>query len=157
MFNITPVVSPHSTDCGATCLKMLLSYYDIEVDLATLVEECNTTIVGCSAKDINATGRKYGLDMKPYKMDAAEVVRQDRPSIVWWKHNHFVICCGCDFEGKVVIINPDLGQYRMTLGTFESFYSEIALFNGEPVDIVESTDASSADYVEALQMLGVEV
>jgi len=45
----------------------------------------------------------------------------------------------------------------MTFGTFESFYSDIAIFNGEPADIVESTDASSADYIEALQMLGVGV
>lgn len=157
MFNIIPVVSSHPTDCGATCLKMLLSYYDIDVELSTLIEECNTNIVGCSARDILEAGRIHGLDMKPFKIDAAEVVNQDRPSIVWWKHHHFVICCGRDADGKVVIINPDLGQYRMTFGTFESFYSGIALFNGVPADIVESTDASSADYIEALQMLGVGV
>ncbi len=157
MFNITPVVSSHPSDCGATCLKMLLSYYNIEADLATLIEECNTTLIGCSAKDINTAGRKYGLNMKAFKMDAEEVVRQDRPSVIWWKHNHFVICCGRDSNDKIVVINPDLGQYRMTFGTFKSLYSNIALYNGDPEDIIESADASSEDYIEALQMLGVEV
>ena len=138
MFDVLPVTSPNPTDCGATCMKMILAYYGQDVPLDELIRECNTRIIGCTAKDLLRVGRAHGLDMKAFKMDAEELVRQDRPSIIWWKYSHFVVLCGQDDEGKVVICNPDLGRYRMSFATFASFFTEICLFNGEPHDLPES-------------------
>ena len=135
MFDVIPVTSPNPTDCGATCMKMLLAYYGEDVPLDDLIKECNTRIIGCTAKDLLRVGRAHSLDMKAYKMDAEELVRQDRPSIIWWKYSHFVVLCGQDDEGKIVICNPDLGRYRMSFATFASFFTEICLFNGEPRDL----------------------
>ena len=134
MFDIKPVTSPRSTDCGATCLKMLLDYYGQEASLTDLIRECNTRIIGCTGKDVLMAGRNHGLDMRAFKMDADELALQDRPAIIWWKYSHWVVFCGCDAEGKVVICNPDLGRYRMSSGAFESFFTEVAIFNGEPHD-----------------------
>ena len=75
--------------------------------------------------------------MVAFNTDAAELIRQDRPAIVWWKYQHFVIFSGTDENGKVVICNPDLGRYRMTAGTFKAFYSGVSLWNGEPHDLPE--------------------
>ena len=138
MFDVLPVTSPNPTDCGATCMKMLLAYYGTDVPLDDLVKECNTRIIGCTAKDLLRVGRAHGLDMKAFKMDAEELVRQDRPSIIWWKYSHFVVLCGQDEEGKVVICNPDIGRYRMSFSTFASFFTENCFFNGEPHDLPES-------------------
>jgi ABC-type bacteriocin/lantibiotic exporter with double-glycine peptidase domain len=159
MFDITPITSPIPVDCGPTCLKMLLAYYGTEVDLDTLIKECNTRIAGCSAKDLNRVGRAHGLDMKAFEMDAEELIRQDRPAIVWWKYDHWCVFCGKDDSGKVVIVNPDRGRYGMSAGIFKSFYSGVSLWNGEPEDLPEpvSDEATAADYTEALEMLGVEV
>lgn len=137
MFDVLPVTSPAQVDCGPTCLKMLLAYYGTEVSLEDLIKECNTRIVGCSAKDLMRVGKAHGLDMKAYQMDAEETIRQDRPSIVWWKYSHWCVCCGMDEAGNVVICNPDRGRYRMSQGIFKSFYSGVALFNGEPSDLEE--------------------
>lgn len=135
MFDVIPVTSPNPTDCGATCMKMLLAYYGEDVPLDDLIRECNTRIIGCTAKDLLRVGRAHSLDMKAFKMDPEELVRQDRPSIIWWKYSHFVVLCGRDDEGKIVICNPDIGRYRMSFATFSSFYTEICLFNGEPSDL----------------------
>jgi len=135
MFDVIPVTSPNPTDCGATCMKMLLAYYGVDVPLEDLIKECNTRIIGCTAKDLLRVGRAHSLDMKAFKMDPEELVRQDRPSVIWWKYSHFVVLCGQDDEGKIVICNPDLGRYRMSFATFASFFTEICLFNGEPSDL----------------------
>lgn len=137
MFNVEPVTSSKPTDCGATCMKMLLAYYGDDVDLDVLINECKTGVTGCTAKDLRRVGNNHGLDMKAYSMDAEETMRQDRPSIVWWKYNHFCICCGMDDDGNVIICNPDRGRYRMSKGIFKSFYSGVSLFNGEPTDLPE--------------------
>ena len=52
MFDVIPVTSPRPTDCGATCMKMLLSYYGQDADLDELIRECNTSIIGCTGKDL---------------------------------------------------------------------------------------------------------
>ena len=135
MFDVNPITSTRPTDCGATCLQMLLAYYSVDVPLEQLIEECDTRIVGCTGKDIIVAGRMHGLDMKAYQMDAAEVARADRPSIIWWKYSHWCVCCGMDEDGKVVICNPDKGRYRMSEGMFKSFYTGVALTNSEPQDL----------------------
>ena len=145
MFDIKPITSLKPTDCGATCLQMLLAYYDIDVDLDTLIKDCNTGINGCTAGDIMRAGRKYGLDMKAWKdikgedqapeeasTISVDLFKQDRPSIIWWKYRHFCVLCGLDESGQVVICNPDRGRYRMSKGIFNSFYSGISLTNGIP-------------------------
>ena len=43
--------------------------------------------------------------------------------------------CGVDDAGNIVICNPDRGRYRMSKSLFEGWYSGVALFIGEPVDI----------------------
>ena len=142
MFDIVPVTSARPTDCGATCLKMLLSYYGIDVDLETLIKECNTSLTGCSGKDLIRAGKAHGLDMIAYKDGDGEggvpwkgVLYQDRPSIIWWLYEHWCVLGGLDDDGKVVIYNPDRGRYRISKGTFESFYTKVAIFNGEPHDL----------------------
>ena len=157
MFNIEPITSSKQLDCGPTCLKMLLSYYNINIDLEQLIQDCNTSITGCSGKDLLDAGRKYMLDMKAYRMDATELIQQDRPAIIWWKYRHWCIFAGKDENGKVIICNPDRGRYRMSKEVFSSFYTGVALFNGEPISLPEEEIANAADYEKALAKLGVNV
>lgn len=135
MYDITPITSDKETDCGATCLKMLLSYYNVDVPLDQLVKECNTRLIGCTAADVLRAGRLHGQEMHAYKTDLDGILKVDRPAIVWWKRKHFCILCGVDDAGNIVIINPDRGRYRMSKSLFKCWYSGIALFIGEPVDI----------------------
>lgn len=135
MFDVKPITSRRSLDCGATCLQMLLNYYDKDVQLIDLLNDCNTRLIGCTAGDICRAGKRYDLDMKAYEMSADELVIQDRPAIIWWKYNHFCVFCGIDESGNVMICNPDKGRYRMSLGAFKTLYTGIAIFNGEPQDL----------------------
>lgn len=157
MFDITPVTSNKYMDCGATCMKMLLAYYGEDVDLDALIKECNTRMIGCSGTDLMRVARAHGLDAKTFQMDAEELIRQDRPAIIWWKYGHWCVFCGKDEAGNVAICNPDRGRYRMSQGIFTSFYSGVAIFNGEPVDLPEDEEATAKDYAEALGLLGVVI
>lgn len=135
MYDITPITSDKATDCGATCLKMLLDYYGIDVPLDQLIKECNTRLIGCTAADVINAGRRHGVRMHAYKTDIDGVLNVDRPAIIWWKKSHFCVLCGVDDAGSIVICNPDRGRYRMSRSLFGAWYSGIALFIGEPVDI----------------------
>lgn len=135
MYDVTPITSDRQTDCGATCLKMLLNFYEIDVDLDQLITECHTGIIGCSAKDVIKAGRLHGLDMHAYQTDIDGILYADRPAIVWWKRRHFCVFCGMDEGGNIVICNPDRGRYRMSKSLFSAWYSGVAIFNGVPEDV----------------------
>lgn len=135
MYDITPVTSTKSVVCGPASLKMLLSYYETDVDLDTLISECGVTISGCSAKDLIRVGNAHGMTMQAYNESAEDALNADRPCIVWWKYSHFVLCCGKDDEGKAVVCDPTRGRYRLSVGTFKSFYSGVSLYNGAPEDL----------------------
>ncbi len=135
MFDVIPVTSPLQTDCGATCMKMLLAYYGQEVSMEDLIVECKTRLIGCTAKDLLRVGRAHGLDMLAFEESADDLIKQDRPAIIWWKYAHWCVFCGLDDAGNVVICDPDRGRYRMCFDTFASMYTGVALCNGEPQDI----------------------
>ena len=157
MFDVTPITSSKQTDCGPTCLKMLLAYYGEDVSLDDLIGECNTRLSGCTAGDLMRAGKAHGLDMKAYQMSAEELIRQDRPAIIWWKYNHWCVMCGRDANGEVSIANPDRGRYRLSAETFAVMYTGVALFNGEPEDLPEPEGGDTEELAEAARiLLGVE-
>lgn len=140
MYDVTPVTNPHTTDCGATCLRMLLLYHGIDVPLERIVRECNTRLIGCSAADLLRVGRAHGLGMTAYKVDADELMQLDRPAIAHWRHAHWVVFCGMDDRGYAVIADPDKGRFGIDPGTFAALYSGVALFNGDPMDGIPAED-----------------
>lgn len=148
-YDVTPVTSPHQTDCGATCAKMLLAYYGVDVPLEQLREECHTTITGCTGTDLKRALEAHGLTIHAYNLDAADIYTSDRPGIILWKHGHFVVYCGMD-QGKIVIVNPDLGRFHVPKSTFEAFFTNIALFNGEPEEIEVDDEITADEFAEIL-------
>lgn len=139
IYEMNPVTTRHETACGPACLKMLLEYYGEEAELDALIEECNARLIGCSARDLLRVGRAHGLsDMMAVKRDdAGDVLTQDRPAIIWWRYQHWIVFCGCDGDGKVVVCDPARGRYRMSAGLFGSCFAGIELTNGHPEDLPE--------------------
>lgn len=143
MYDVTPVTSDKPLDCGPTCLKMLLAFYGIDVPLDQLTRECGLTLAGCSGADLMRVGRAHGLDMQCYSMDVPELLRQDRPGIVFWRHNHWIVFAGRDESGRVAICNPDRGKFRMSADTFAAIATGIdthpgqviGIFSGEPITL----------------------
>lgn len=136
MYDVKAVTTEHQTACGAASLKMLLDYYGKSVTLYELIAECGVKITGCTGKDIMVTGNKHGLDLHSWRMDAEALLIQDRPAIIWWRHRHWVVFCGLNDAGEPVIANPSSGRYAIPVSTFNERYSEIAIFNGRPDDLI---------------------
>lgn len=144
MYDVIPVTTDKPYDCGPACLKMILDFYGIEAELDTLAQECDTKMSGCSMATLRNVGAAHGLtELQAWQMDAFELMRQDRPAIIWWRYNHYVVFCGMNEKGEVVICNPSRGRYPIDAGTFATLYTGLvagsgaALFNGTPHDIGE--------------------
>lgn len=145
MYDVELVTSKNQIDCGAACMAMLLKYYGTDIPLDDLIEECGCKIGGCTGKDLLRVGRAHNLDMTAFRMDAAELIRQDRPAIVWWSYTHWIVFCGKDDQGNVVIANPNRGRYGIDAESFEKLYSGISLWNGDPEDLPSRAEKPIAE------------
>ena len=144
MFDVKATTSRAATNCGAACMVSFLAYYGIEKTIDEMRKELNTTISGCSGKDLRVCGGKYGLDMIVWGEGEewegkgtglacdVDILDQDRPAICLWKYNHWIIFCGMDDNGKVVIMNPSRGRYSISQSLFRAFFSNVSVTNGIP-------------------------
>lgn len=161
MFDVKPVTTKADICCGPTCLKMLLDYYGVEVDLDTLIKECNPRVIGSSATELCHVARAHGIDLAAYQMPSVELIRQDRPGIVWWRYNHWIVFCGKNDEGNVVICNPCSGRFSMDQESFSKLCTGledgklVALCNGMPSDLPETP--TTAERVSELEDAVVEL
>lgn len=144
VFDVTPVTTNRAFDCGPACLKMLLNYYGIEASLEELREECNTRMCGASMATLVKVAKAHGMaEASTWGEPLQDLLKQDRPGIVWWMYNHFVVYCGVDEKGDVVICNPARGRYPIDVGTFAAKCcglepgQKVVLSNGEPQDLPE--------------------
>ena len=137
MYDVELVTSKGQIDCGAACMAMLLKYYGTDIPLDDLIEELGCKIGGCTGKDLMRVGRAHGLDMTAFRMDADELIQQDRPGIVWWMYQHWVVFCGTDDKGNVVIANPSIGRYAIDPESFGKLFTGVSLWNGEAESIVQ--------------------
>lgn len=160
MFDVMPKTSPRTLDCGPTCLQMLLEYYGITVDLDTLIAECDVGLGGVNVGALRDVGSAHGLDIMIWDDRSASylvdnLIKQDRPAIVWWKHNHFCVYCGKDSKGDVVICNPDRGRYSISVGSFKSLYSGVNLTNGKPALLQEeeTVTMTAGEYEDIMEVI----
>lgn len=145
MYDVKPITTEHPRACGPACLKMLLDYYGQNVELEQLIQECNVGIAGCGAKDLKRVGNAHGLDITYWKMDAEGILAADRPAILWWRFQHFVVFCGLNDKGEPVICNPASGRFPVSLDTFARAFSGIVLCNGTPEDYVPKAEGNYAE------------
>lgn len=144
MFDVELVTTNKSAACGPACLKMLLGYYDTDADLDALIEACGVTVNGCSAKTLRDVGRAQGLDeLTVWQEEPADVLKQDRPAIIWWQYNHYIVFCGLNDAGDVVICNPMRGKFAIDPESFTLMCTGleagtcVAIANGQPQDLPE--------------------
>ena len=135
MFETEFVSQRRETCCGPASLKMLLGYYGVDVAFDALIEECHVSVDGCTAGDLLRVGKAHGLDMHAYSTSAEDVLRQDRPAILHWRGNHFLVYGGLNEQDEPVLYNPGRGVYAIDRGTFATLFSGIVLSSGRPADL----------------------
>ncbi|OWP76432.1 peptidase domain-containing ABC transporter [Flavobacterium oreochromis] len=80
-----------STDCGAACLAMIISYYGKKVSLLQVKEQFEFTRIGVSIQDIIEVASNIGFQAVPLKLTQQQLEEIPLPSILFWKQEHFVV------------------------------------------------------------------
>ncbi|WP_224248157.1 peptidase domain-containing ABC transporter [Hyalangium gracile] len=121
-----------ATDCGVTCLAMVLAYHGKEVGLEELRQLTGINRDGTDARTLLAAGRQYGLRGRGISIDLDRLPYLAPGTILHWKFTHYVV-----FEklgkGGVHILDPAQGRRFVALEQFSQCFTGVALVF-EPAD-----------------------
>jgi len=131
-----------TTECGATCVAMVLAYFGRWEPIDSLRQICGTTRDGISAGALVRAGRLLNLQAKGFGVPATELGTLPMPQILFWNFNHFVVLER--IKGELVdIVDPAVGRRRLSMADIERGYSGVTLCMAPSPDFAVSGRAPS--------------
>ncbi|MDI9308760.1 MAG: peptidase domain-containing ABC transporter [Limnohabitans sp.] len=110
-----------STDCGAACLAMIISYYGKKISLSQVKKEFEFTRIGVSIQDIVDVASKIGFQATPLKLTIDQLEEIPLPCILFWKQEHFVVLEKItQKKGEILyhILDPSYGKIILDSNIF---------------------------------------
>ena len=119
------------SDCGPTCLRMIIKYFKKDISIQTLKDLCSIDREGMSIKAIENVANKIGLKTMSIKAvienKHSEIPLLNElplPLIAHWNNNHFVVIYKIN-KKKVYIADPGIGSIIIPIEKITNqFYSD---------------------------------
>jgi ATP-binding cassette, subfamily B, bacterial len=106
------LLQEYSSNCGATCLRMIIRHYlkgDLQIDLDQL---CNVKLEGSSFYDISQAATNLGFQATAYQLQISELHEINLPCILQVKGNHFVVLTTIK-KDKYHVLDPSVGKVKI--------------------------------------------
>lgn len=113
-------------ECGLACLAMVSSYYGFKTDLNDLRKRFPTSLKGATLGGLMLAANRLNLASRPLRLELEEIKDLNRPAILHWDLNHFVVLVG--FKGnKAVIHDPARGRVVVDQEQLSNHFTGVAL------------------------------
>ncbi len=115
-----------ATECGATCLAMILNYYGCGVTVEEIRERSGVGRDGLSAHSIVKVARDYGLRVRAVSVQENDLRLVKFPCIVHWEFDHFLVVEHWSPKG-VSVVDPAYGRRRLTIKEFDAGFTGVII------------------------------
>jgi ABC-type bacteriocin/lantibiotic exporter with double-glycine peptidase domain len=121
------ILQLNALECGAACLAMVLSYYGRKTSVAECRVYCDAGRDGLTAQTIANAARRYGLRVRAFVLqEPSELHHIQRPAIVHWRFNHFVVVESWSPQ-QVTVVDPAAGRRRLSATEFQAGFTGVVL------------------------------
>jgi len=120
------VLQTEAAECGLACLAMVASAHGFDTDLPSLRQRFSLSIKGVTLVDLVRMAEAMHLAPRALRAELDEIDQLQRPCILHWDLNHFVVLVGFQ-RGMVVIHDPARGTRRMKREEFSRHFTGVAL------------------------------
>ncbi len=98
------------TDCGVTCIKIILDYYNLDIPLSLIKEKCFTDLQGANILEISNTLKYFNFETVVVKASIEQLKESPLPAILLFENNHYVVLYKITKKG-FYISDPEFGKY----------------------------------------------
>ena len=120
------VLQTEAAECGLACLAMVAGAHGYDTDLPTLRQRFSLSIKGVTLVDLVRMAEALNLVPRALRAELDEIDQLQRPCILHWDLNHFVVFVGLR-RGMLVIHDPARGLRRLKREEFSRHFTGIAL------------------------------
>lgn len=124
-----------ANDCGATCIRMVTSFFNREYTLRFIKDKIGIARQGVSALDIVACLNRLGFDAHVVIISLTEILKMPLPAILFWRENHFVVLYKVEQKKNknyFRIADPAYGKIKLP----EEEFIKSWIINGKGVSII---------------------
>ncbi|MEO3404143.1 peptidase domain-containing ABC transporter [Mucilaginibacter sp. CAU 1740] len=113
------------TDCGPTCLRIILKYYGKDCNMEYLRTICPVTRSGITLGDILSAARVLDFEAVAAKVSLDGLKKNILlPCILHWNSDHFVVLYKISNTGFYYISDPGFGKLRLSSVEFEALWKD---------------------------------
>mgnify|MGYP000013899502 CR=1 FL=1 len=120
------VMQAEISECGLACLAMIVSYHGYRIDMSSIRRRFPVSSLGTNLQTLINIAEKLNLASRAVKLSLEDLHLLQRPCILHWDMNHFVVMANFSARGAD-IHDPAMGIRRMSAPELSEHFTGVAL------------------------------
>jgi ATP-binding cassette subfamily B protein RaxB len=121
-----PLLQTEAAECGLAALAMVANHHGHRVTLSGLRQRFPTSIKGMTLEHLMRIASELELAPRAVRLEIDEFDQLQKPAILHWDLNHFVVLESADARDAVVL-DPALGRRKVSLAQLSRHFTGVAL------------------------------
>ncbi len=120
------ILQSEAAECGLACLAMIACTHGHDTDLLTLRRRFELSSRGATLARLMEIAEQMGLANRAVRLELDELSQLQRPCVLHWDLNHFVVLIKADAHG-ITIHDPALGERTLSMKEVSPHFTGVAL------------------------------
>jgi ATP-binding cassette subfamily B protein RaxB len=145
------ILQSEAPECVIACLAMVASFHGHLTDLSAMRLRLSPSLKGATLKHVAQSAETMGLTARGVQVPLEGMRKLQRPAVLHWDMNHFVVLVEADAE-HIIVHDPARGRRKLTYVEASKHFTGVAM-EFTPGATFRKTD--EREKISAWQLLGV--
>ena len=123
---LQPLLQTEAAECGLAALAMIAIHHGHRLTLPGLRQRFPTSIKGMTLEHLMRIASELELAPRAVRLDLEELGQLQKPAILHWDLNHFVVLESADAR-QATILDPAIGRRKVSLAQLGRHFTGVAL------------------------------